>query len=88
MAEDDFIMLFTDGLFEVAAPGDDIYSRERLMAAVRKRISLPSAVMLAELLGEIRHFSKGIESSDDVCLVTIDINRLSDAVIDAAVTAI
>jgi serine phosphatase RsbU (regulator of sigma subunit) len=88
MAEDDFIMLFTDGLFEVAAPGDDIYSRERLMAAVRKRISLPSAVMLAELLGEIRHFSKGIEFSDDVCLVTIDINRLSDAVVDTAVTSI
>lgn len=88
MAEDDFIMLFTDGLFEVAAPGDDIYSRERLMAAVRKRISLPSAVMLAELLGEIRQFSKGIEFSDDVCLVTIDIKRLSNAVTAPAVKSI
>jgi serine phosphatase RsbU (regulator of sigma subunit) len=84
MAVDDFIMLFTDGLFEVAAADDDIYSRERLMAAVRKRVSLPSATMLAELFGEIRHFSKGIEFSDDVCLVAMDIKRLSDAVVDPA----
>jgi sigma-B regulation protein RsbU (phosphoserine phosphatase) len=88
MAEDDFIMLFTDGLFEVSAPGDDVYSRERLMAAVRKRVSLPSAIMLAELLGEIRHFSKGIEFSDDVCLVAMDIKRLSDAGIAPAVKSI
>ncbi len=88
IAEDDFIMLFTDGLFEVAAPGDDIYSRERLMAAVRKRLSLPPAIMLDELFTEIRQFSKGIEFSDDVCLVTIDIKRLSDAVIAPAVKLI
>jgi serine phosphatase RsbU (regulator of sigma subunit) len=88
LAEDDFIMLFTDGLFEVAAPGDDIYSRERLMAAVRKRVSLPSARMLTELLGEIRQFSKGIEFSDDVCLVTMDIKRLSEAVVAPALKSI
>jgi serine phosphatase RsbU (regulator of sigma subunit) len=88
VAEDDFIMLFTDGLFEVAAPGDDIYSRERLMAAVCKRVSLPSARMLTELLGEIRQFSKGIEFSDDVCLVTMDIKRLSEAVLAPALKSI
>ena len=85
MAVDDFIMLFTDGLFEVAAPDDDIYSRERLMAAVRTRVSLPSAIMLAELFGEIRHFSKGVQFSDDVCLVAMDIKRLSDAGVAPAV---
>ena len=55
------------------------------MAAVRKRVSLPSAIMLAELFGEIRHFSKGIAFSDDVCLVAMDIKRLSDAHIAPAV---
>ena len=85
IAVDDLIMLFTDGLFEVPGPDNDMYSRERLVAAVRKRVCLPSAVMLAELFGEIRHFSKGIEFSDDVCLVAIDIKRLSDAEIGPAV---
>jgi serine phosphatase RsbU (regulator of sigma subunit) len=76
MAVDDFIMLFTDGLFEVEAPDDKIYSRERLMDAVRKRVSLPSAKLFAELFGEIRQFSKRAEFSDDVCLVGMDVTRL------------
>ena len=76
MAVDDFIMLFTDGLFEVEAPDDKIYSRERLVAAVRERVRLPSAKMLAELFGEIRQFSKRTEFSDDVCLVGMDVTRL------------
>ena len=74
-AVDDFIMLFTDGLFEVEAPDDKIYSRDRLMAAVRERVRLPSAELLAELFGEIRQFSKRTEFSDDVCLVGIDVAR-------------
>jgi serine phosphatase RsbU (regulator of sigma subunit) len=76
MAVDDFIMLFTDGLFEVEAADDKIYSRERLVAAVRERVTLPSAKMLAELFGEIRLFSKSTEFSDDVCLVGMDVTRL------------
>jgi len=32
MVEDDFVMLFTDGLFEAEAPDDKTYSRERLIA--------------------------------------------------------
>ena len=76
MAVDDFIMLFTDGLFEVEADDDKIYSRERLVAAVRERVRLPSAKMLAELFGEIRLFSKSTEFSDDVCLVGMDVTRL------------
>src|ERR1700730_17245936 len=76
MAVDDFIMLFTDGLFEVEADDDKIYSRERLVAAVRERLRLPSAKMLAELFGEIRLFSKSTGFSDDVCLVGMDVTRL------------
>jgi serine phosphatase RsbU (regulator of sigma subunit) len=75
MAVDDFVMLFTDGLFEVEAPDDKIYSRERLMAAVRERVRLPSAKLLAELFGEIREFPKRREFSDDVSLVGMDVRR-------------
>jgi len=78
MVEDDFVMLFTDGLFEVEAPDDKMYSRERLIAAVRERVRLPSAELFAELFGEIRQFSKRTEFSDDVCLVGMDVKRLCD----------
>jgi serine phosphatase RsbU (regulator of sigma subunit) len=76
MAVDDFIMLFTDGLFEVEAPDQKMYSRDRLVAAVRERIRLPSAKLLKELFGEIRQFSKRSEFTDDVCLVGMDVTRL------------
>jgi phosphoserine phosphatase RsbU/P len=76
MAVGDFIMLFTDGLFEVEAADDKIYSRDRLVGAVRERIRLPSAKMIAELFGEIRLFSKRTDFSDDVCLVGMDVTRL------------
>jgi serine phosphatase RsbU (regulator of sigma subunit) len=75
MAVDDFIMLFTDGLFEVEAPDEKMYSREQLIAAVRERVRLPSANLLAELFGEIRQFSKRTAFSDDVCLVGLDVTR-------------
>ena len=78
MAVDDLIMLFTDGLFEVEASDDEIYSRERLMTAVRQRVSLPSAKLLAELFVEIRQFSQRTEFSDDVCLVGMDVLRLGN----------
>ncbi len=78
MMVDDFIMLFTDGLFEVEASDDEIYSRERLMTAVRQRVSLPSAKLLAELFVEIRQFAKRTEFSDDVCLVGMDVMRLGN----------
>jgi hypothetical protein len=54
VAVDDFVMLFTDGLFEVEAADDKIYSRERLMNAVRERMSLPPAKLFAELFGDSR----------------------------------
>ncbi len=78
MVEDDFVMLFTDGLFEVESPDDKIYSRERLIAAVRERVRLPSAELFAQLFGEIRLFSRRTEFSDDVCLVGMDVTRLCD----------
>jgi serine phosphatase RsbU (regulator of sigma subunit) len=55
-----------------------MYSRERLIAAVRERVRLPSAELFAELFGEIRQFSKRTEFSDDVCLVGMDVKRLCD----------
>ncbi|MBV9104967.1 MAG: SpoIIE family protein phosphatase, partial [Verrucomicrobia bacterium] len=78
VAVDDFIMLFTDGLFEVETADDKIYSRERLIAAVRERVRLPSAKMIAELFGEIKLFSNRAQFSDDVCLVGMDVTRLCE----------
>ena len=78
MSADDFIMLFTDGLFEVQSPDDKIYSRDRLAAAVQERMNLPTANLISEVFGEIRHFSNRNEFSDDVCLLGMDVTGRCD----------
>jgi serine phosphatase RsbU (regulator of sigma subunit)/CheY-like chemotaxis protein len=75
---DDFVMLFTDGLFEVEAPNHELYSCERLFNAVRRRARLQSSELFAEVFAEIRHFSKRTEFSDDVCLLGMEVTRLGE----------
>jgi serine phosphatase RsbU (regulator of sigma subunit) len=78
MEVDDFVMLFTDGLFEVEAPNHELYSCERLIDAVRRRAQLQSSELFAEVFAEIRQFSKRMEFSDDVCLLGMEVRRLGE----------
>jgi serine phosphatase RsbU (regulator of sigma subunit)/FixJ family two-component response regulator len=75
---DDFVMLFTDGLFEVEAPNHELYSCERLIDAVRQRARLQSSELFAGVFAEIRQFSKRTEFSDDVCLLGMEVTRLAE----------
>jgi serine phosphatase RsbU (regulator of sigma subunit) len=75
---DDFIMLFTDGLFEVEAPDHEFYTRERLNDAVRQRTRLQSGELFDQLFAEIRNFSNQKEFSDDVCLLGMEFTRLCE----------
>jgi serine phosphatase RsbU (regulator of sigma subunit) len=73
MEADDFLMLFTDGLFEVEAPDHELYSSERLITAVRQRAGLKSDELFDQLFAEIRQFSNRTEFTDDVCLLGMDV---------------
>ena len=75
----DAIMLFTDGLFEVAAGGEDLYSEAMLATATRQRLPLPSAVLFDQLIAEIRGYSADGLFDDDVCLVGLDFALRSGA---------
>ena len=70
LGADDVVLLFTDGLVEVAAPdGGADYGPARLLAAAQERISLPLANLLDELLADVRKFSGAGAFADDVCLL-------------------
>ena len=69
----DLVMLFTDGLYEVQSPGQDLYTQELLAAGARKRLHLPAARLFDELLEEIRDFAENHEFADDVCLVGMEL---------------
>jgi sigma-B regulation protein RsbU (phosphoserine phosphatase) len=68
----DFLMLFTDGLYEVQGQNEELYSQERLMLDVKNYLAHPSGVLFDELLRVIREFAVNGQFDDDVCLVGMD----------------
>jgi sigma-B regulation protein RsbU (phosphoserine phosphatase) len=74
LAQHDLIMLFTDGLYEVESPSEELYSQALLLNGVQRRLQLPPARLFDEILEEIRHFSHAEAGfGDDVCLVGMEL---------------
>jgi serine phosphatase RsbU (regulator of sigma subunit) len=71
-APNDFVFLFTDGIYEMTNAGGEEYGQERLLQAVRKRILKPPEELFEELLAEAQEFSGSREFEDDVCLVGVE----------------
>jgi PAS domain S-box-containing protein len=71
----DAVMLFTDGLYEVEGAGDQPFSQELLLEAVRKHAHLHCSELFTAILCEIQQFSSNHEFSDDVCLVGMEVSE-------------
>ena len=75
----DFVMLFTDGLYEVQGANEELYTQQRLLLDVKNLIAKPAAQLFDELLETIRAFSIDHEFEDDVCLVGMEyIGKLAE----------
>jgi sigma-B regulation protein RsbU (phosphoserine phosphatase) len=72
LAPGDLMMLFTDGLYEVQGPNEELYSQERLIMDVKDRLDRPAAQLFDELLAAIGGFSVDHEFADDVCLIGME----------------
>jgi sigma-B regulation protein RsbU (phosphoserine phosphatase) len=72
IAPGDFVMLFTDGLYEVQGLNEELYSQERLMLDVHNLLPKPAGQMFDELIEAIRRFAVNGAFDDDVCLVGIE----------------
>jgi PAS domain S-box-containing protein len=68
----DFLMLFTDGLYEVQGQHEELYSQERLTLDVKNLLGHPPGILFDELLAAIRAFAVNGAFDDDVCLVGMD----------------
>jgi len=75
----DLIMLFTDGLYEVENPQNELYSQEQLLSSARQHAQLPAAKLFDHLLHQIKSFSAGTGFTDDVCLVGLEFAREAPA---------
>jgi PAS domain S-box-containing protein len=72
LAPGDFLMLFTDGLYEVQGQNEELYTQERLTLDVQSLLHHPPGILFDELLEAIRAFAVNGEFDDDVCLVGVD----------------
>lgn len=72
LASGDFVMLFTDGLYEVQGQNEELYSQERLIMDVKDRLQTPTAQLFDDLLDAITRFSVDREFADDVCMVGME----------------
>ena len=72
MAPGDFLMLFTDGLYEVQGANEELYSQQRLMVDVQSQLGQSAGNLFDNLLATIRTFSNDQEFEDDVCLVGME----------------
>jgi phosphoserine phosphatase RsbU/P len=68
----DFVMLFTDGIYEVQGQNEELYSQQRLLLDVKNLLHRPPGVLFDELIAAIRAFAASHEFDDDVCLVGVD----------------
>ena len=72
LAPGDFIMFFTDGLYEVQGQNEELYSQQRLVLDMKNLLHQPPGVLFDELIQCVRTFAVNGQFDDDVCLVGMD----------------
>lgn len=72
----DLVVLFTDGLYEAAGTDGAEYGQEKLIDALRRRLSLPTSQLFDELLAEIQAYAGPRGFADDVCLIGVEVARV------------
>jgi sigma-B regulation protein RsbU (phosphoserine phosphatase) len=73
----DVLLLFTDGLYEVEDARGELYDQNLLLETVTRQRALPTTDLFREILQEARSFSANGAFLDDVCLVGVEVCRLS-----------
>jgi len=73
----DIVLSFTDGLYEVEGADGELYDERSLMSAIDRRANLAGGELCREVLTEIQQFSASKQFSDDVCLVSVEVERLT-----------
>jgi sigma-B regulation protein RsbU (phosphoserine phosphatase) len=81
VANDDLILLFTDGLFEVENASSETFGEERLQAAIEQRAGagMRPAQLVDAVISDVEDFAEGHVFSDDVCVVSMEIAHLADS---------
>ncbi|MFZ5518128.1 MAG: SpoIIE family protein phosphatase [Candidatus Zhuqueibacterota bacterium] len=71
LAEDDILIIYTDGITEAMNGRREMFSEERLQDVIRKSGHLRANAFIDKLRDEIHSFTEGYEQSDDITVVAI-----------------
>ncbi|MDZ7374170.1 MAG: SpoIIE family protein phosphatase [candidate division KSB1 bacterium] len=71
LAEDDIIILYTDGITEAMNPRRELFGEERLLQVVRDYAHLPAQVFVEKLRDELHSFTEGQPQNDDITVVVV-----------------
>lgn len=72
----DFLMLFTDGLYEIEDPTTrEPFRVERIIQVAKNRVRQPASEVFYGLLEEARHFASDGGFEDDVCLLGMEVRE-------------
>lgn len=74
--EDDVILLFTDGLYEVVNTEEIMLGRKQLYEIIQKNIYTPSESMLGKIFASVSEFSASDDLYDDVCFLSMHVKHL------------
>ena len=77
MNNDDIILFFTDGIYEVENTDGNIFGEKKLINVVKNNLSTSPEQMLDAILYEINKFAGTTEFIDDVCMVTMHVKSAS-----------
>jgi len=71
LAENDIIVLYTDGITEAMNARGDLFDKERLMAAVRGANPTDARALIDAILAAVRDFTGDTPQADDLTIVTV-----------------
>jgi phosphoserine phosphatase RsbU/P len=70
--QNDCILMFTDGLYEVDSPDGEQFGMDAVISSLRAHADLPAEQLFNALLAEVCAFSKKPDFDDDVCIVAVE----------------
>jgi sigma-B regulation protein RsbU (phosphoserine phosphatase) len=73
LAEQEAIVMYTDGVSEAQNPADDFFGAERLLASTTRDAAGPAAAITAGLLRDVQTFADTAPQSDDITILTIKV---------------
>jgi sigma-B regulation protein RsbU (phosphoserine phosphatase) len=70
--QNDCILLFTDGLYEVDSPEGEQFGLDAVISSLRANADLPAEKLFNALLADACDYSKKPDFDDDVCIVAVE----------------